>query len=94
MVKLSEEILKELMRRLEATQVGAYSCEETFALLDEYVELVLAGNQDAAALMPLVRNHIEMCPDCREDCKMLLCILEGESSSRSPQKGVDHDISR
>ncbi len=72
---INETIIKELMRRLEATQAGVYSCEETFALLDEYVEL-LAGNKEAAVLMPLVRNHIKMCPDCREVCEMLLSILE------------------
>jgi hypothetical protein len=72
---INEAIVKELMRRLQATQEDAYSCEETFALLDEYVEL-LASNKEAARLMPLVRNHIKMCPDCREACETLLSILE------------------
>lgn len=80
---LDEATVKELMRRLEATEEGIYSCEETFALLDEYVELV-AGDKDVAALMPLVRNHIKICPDCREACETLLRILESESSNPAP----------
>lgn len=78
MVKISEEAVKELMRQLEITQEGGISCEEAFALLDEFVELVLAGDEDAAALMPLVRNHVELCADCCEEFETLLRILESD----------------
>ena len=46
------------------------SCEECFELLDEYVELELAG-RDAAALLPGMRAHFEGCPACREDHESL-----------------------
>ena len=77
---INEVAVKELMRWLEATQEGVSSCEEIFALLDEYVEL-LASNKEAIVLMPLVRNHIKMCADCQEVCETLLRILENESSA-------------
>lgn len=74
---LNQTALLDLLRRLENVQANAYSCEETFALLDEYVELVVT-REEAAVLMPLVKNHLEMCPGCREGYEMLRRILETE----------------
>ncbi len=42
------------------------TCEECFELLDEYVELELAG-ADADARVPGMRAHLEGCPACAED---------------------------
>ena len=42
------------------------SCEECFELLDEYVELELAGN-DADARLPGMRAHLKDCSACHED---------------------------
>ena len=42
------------------------SCEECFELLDEYVELELAG-EDANAGLPGMRAHLQGCPACHED---------------------------
>jgi hypothetical protein len=79
MNELKTDITKDgvisLMRRLEKTLENSYSCEESFALLDEYVELV-ASDEEAKRLMPLVKNHIDMCPDCREEFEILLHILK------------------
>lgn len=69
----------DLMHRLERTLDNAYSCEEAFALLDEYVELV-ASTEEARKLMPLVQNHLDMCPDCRDEFEMLLHILQTADS--------------
>ncbi|NKQ34138.1 MAG: hypothetical protein HF973_00810 [Chloroflexi bacterium] len=74
---LNQAALLDLLHRLENVQENAYSCEETFDLLDEYVELVVT-DEEAAALMPLVKNHLDMCPDCRERYEILLRILEAE----------------
>ncbi|MCA9873089.1 MAG: hypothetical protein KC441_05525 [Anaerolineales bacterium] len=74
---LSEENLKRLMHMLEHTHEGMFSCAETFNLLDEYAELA-ASNADAAALMPCVQRHLELCPGCRQEYEILLCILQSE----------------
>ena len=42
------------------------TCEECFELLDQYVELELAG-EDADARLPGLRAHLQGCPACRED---------------------------
>lgn len=77
---VDEQFVRKLMQRLEETRENEYSCEETFALLDEYVELA-NSSEEAAALMPLVKHHIDACPDCRERFEVLLQILKTETSS-------------
>jgi hypothetical protein len=76
---LTQELLVELMQRLEQTTENAYCCDEVFALLDEYVELV-ADDEAAKQLMPLVKNHLDMCPDCRDEYEVLLHVLKTAES--------------
>ncbi len=77
--RLNEAQMVGLMERIEKTLENAYSCEEAFDLLDEYVELV-ADDKEARQLMPLVKNHIDMCPDCRDQFEILLHILKTADS--------------
>lgn len=72
---LTQDHLVNLMQRLETTMENVYSCDEAFALLDEYVELV-ANKEEAEQLMPLVKNHLDLCPDCRDEFEILLNILQ------------------
>jgi anti-sigma factor RsiW len=46
------------------------SCEECFELLDQYVDLELAG-EDADARLPGMRAHLQGCPACHEDHESL-----------------------
>ncbi|MCB9420835.1 MAG: zf-HC2 domain-containing protein [Ardenticatenaceae bacterium] len=59
----TDATLTRLMQQVAQTEEGYYTCEETFALLDEYAEMVVSG-EDAAALMPLVKAHLRICPEC------------------------------
>jgi len=76
---LSQEMLVDLMQRLEKTTENAYCCDEVFALLDEYVELV-ANDEEAKLLMPLVKNHLDICADCRGEYEVLLRVLKTAES--------------
>lgn len=76
---LNDKILVDLMQRLEKTAENAYCCEEVFALLDEYVELV-ADDEETKQLMPLVRNHLDVCSDCRDEYEILLHVLKTAES--------------
>ena len=49
-------------------------CDECFDLLDQYVELELAG-ADADDRIPGMRAHLEGCPACREDHDSLLALV-------------------
>jgi len=68
------ETLKNLVRQLERTREVEYACEEVHRLLDQFAEAVIRG-EDASRLMPLVEQHLEMCPDCREEYEALIRIL-------------------
>ncbi len=67
--------VQKLILMVENTQEVEFSCEEVYNILDQYTELVYHG-EDLAELMPLVKHHIEICPDCREEFEALLRILE------------------
>ena len=54
------------------------SCGELFAKLDEYVEREV-DKKDAAILMPVIREHLDVCPDCWEEYEALLDILNKTS---------------
>ncbi len=74
---LSEEDIKRLMHMIDHTHEGMYSCEETFDLLDEYVELV-ASHEEAAMLMPYVQRHLDLCEHCNEAYEALLLALAAD----------------
>ena len=46
------------------------SCEECFELLDEYVDVELAG-EDADTRLTGMREHLQGCPACHEDHESL-----------------------
>jgi hypothetical protein len=56
------------------------TCEQCFELLDQYVELELAG-ADADARLPGLRAHLAGCPACREDHESLRDLVRAEDSS-------------
>jgi hypothetical protein len=59
------------------------TCEQCFELLDQYVELELAG-EDADARLPGVRPHLRGCPACREDHASLRDYVAAEGSAPPP----------
>ena len=66
----AEDDRHELMTRLLGPKGQEVSCEECFELLDEYVDLELAGT-DADRRLPGMREHLQGCPACREDHESL-----------------------
>ena len=77
---LNESTVLDLMRTIEETDPEMYDCETTFALLDEYVDLV-SSDAEKAALMPLVEKHLEVCPKCRSQFEILMQILQVEGEA-------------
>jgi anti-sigma factor RsiW len=61
---------RDLLARVLGPAGPEVSCEECFELLDQYVDLELAG-EDAEARLPGVRAHFQGCPACREDHESL-----------------------
>jgi hypothetical protein len=70
----SSEALQKLAGMIAHTREEEYSCDEVLALMDQFAEMVMRG-EDADQLMPLVQHHLEMCGDCREEFEALLRVL-------------------
>ena len=61
---------RNIIARLLGPAEPEVSCDRCFELLDQYVDLELAG-EDADARLPGMRAHLEGCPACHEDHESL-----------------------
>ena len=60
----------ELLGRVLGPEAPELTCEQCFAELDRYVELVVA-DEEADARVPGMHAHLEGCPACAEDFRSL-----------------------
>lgn len=74
-VQLDAGRIKQLLQAIYATQPDELSCDDCFELADRYAELVAAG-ADAAAVLPLVHDHLDRCPGCRQEFEALIRALQ------------------
>jgi hypothetical protein len=66
---------REALERLLAPTGYQVDCERCFELVDQYVELELAGIE-AGSLMPGLRTHLDGCSACNEDHQSLRALLD------------------
>ncbi len=78
--QLSDQAIKGFLRALEDARVQDVPCSQVFSMLDEYVEKELNG-EDAARLMPLLREHLDLCQDCCDEYETLLEAVEKSSKA-------------
>jgi anti-sigma factor RsiW len=71
--------LRQALGRLLGPKEPEIGCDECFALLDQYVELELSG-EDPDAAVPGLRAHLEGCPACREEHESLRALVGGEQA--------------
>ena len=76
----AEDHRRELLTRLLGPTGSEVTCEECFELLDEYVDLELAG-EDADRRLPGLREHLQGCPACREDHESLRDFVQLEDTT-------------
>ena len=69
------EAIQKMMDMLAHTHEVELTCDEVFAMLDQFTELAAQG-VDVAHLMPLIQQHLEMCADCREEYESLKRVLQ------------------
>ncbi len=72
------DALLRLLRQVSRTREDEISCDDCFDLLDAFAELVHNG-ENAAGLMPLVQQHLDLCRDCREEFEALIEVLAANS---------------
>lgn len=73
--ELSNEVVVGFLRVLDKVRKEEITCNEVFAQLDEYVEKEVHG-EDAARVMPLLREHLDICSHCCDEYEALLDVLE------------------
>jgi hypothetical protein len=68
------EMAQKILGMLEKTQDEELTCDDVFALLDQFAEMAARG-EDVASLMPMVKQHLDLCGDCREEYESLLRVI-------------------
>ena len=76
--EIPNEAVLGFLRVLESVREEDAPCDEVYARIDEYVEREV-DKKDAAQLMPLIREHLDMCSECCEEYQALLDVLEKTS---------------
>jgi hypothetical protein len=73
--ELQDEVVLKFLRVLEKARAEDLSCDDLYARLDEFVETQIKS-KDADKIMPLIREHLDICADCCEQYEALLTVLE------------------
>ncbi|GMR10242.1 MAG: hypothetical protein BMS9Abin28_1063 [Anaerolineae bacterium] len=71
----SEDILRKLVEQIARTQQRELDCGEVFAVLDQYADAIVAG-EELGEQFDLVIQHLDLCPDCLEEYESLLSVLQ------------------
>ena len=80
--ELSNETVLGFLKVLEDVDKEEITCNELYAKLDEYVEREI-GQKDAAKIMPLMREHLNICPECCEEYEALLHVIEVSEKNKT-----------
>jgi hypothetical protein len=79
--EIPEPLVEWLIRSLENTQEVDLSCDDVFALIDQYAEAHMRG-EDITRLMPLLKQHLDICRECCEEYDALVDVLEEKNRQR------------
>ena len=71
----SSDVVRNLLVQIARTQQRELDCGELFAVLDQYSEAIVAG-EDVTDQFSLVVQHFELCADCLEEYEALLTVLQ------------------
>ena len=74
-MKLNTDILKKMLRAVIMTKEHEVGCGESYEKLDRFIEMKLEGRSPEQD-MPLVKEHLDRCQDCREEYEALLDALQ------------------
>ena len=74
--ELTDDVVGKFLKVLEQARAEELSCNDMYNRLDEFVENEIQEPEKAEAITPLVREHLDMCPECCEEYEALLSVLE------------------
>ena len=63
------------MQMIARTQQRELDCGEVFAILDQYIEAIVA-EEDISDQFALVMQHLDLCQDCLEEYEALMRVLQ------------------
>jgi len=72
---LKDEVVLKFLQILDSVRAEEMSCDDLYARLDEFVERDI-HSKDAEKIMPLIREHLDMCSHCCDEYEALLAVLE------------------
>lgn len=78
-MKNPREVMKRLIEQLANTQEDEVDCDEVFKVLDMYAEAESRG-EDPGELLPMMKQHLEICKCCQEELEAVIRILESEQT--------------
>ena len=78
-MRASKENLEKLMQSISHTQEHELDCTEVYDLMDIYAEAVNSG-KELTEVLPLVRQHLEVCKCCNEEIEALFRVLDQEKN--------------
>lgn len=86
--------MREALWQLLQKEPSTLTCDECFAVMEYYAELLARGGVD---LLPEIMKHLEGCPSCRLEHRAALQRLvsvQEESGDSSERAQVDVDVER
>ncbi|MBE9523891.1 MAG: hypothetical protein IMY76_02250 [Chloroflexi bacterium] len=70
-MKLDLKALTKIVRSIVSTHEEEIGCDDCYAEVDIFAEMVLQG-KDADSALPLIKYHLDHCGNCREEFEALL----------------------
>lgn len=74
-MKIKTSTAKKIITVLSKTKDKEIDCDTCFEQLDKFVEMIQDG-QDPSEVMPLVKQHLEICKCCTEETEALIEALK------------------
>ncbi len=81
---MEKEMLKRWVHNIFTTQDEEIDCAQAYEALSQYVDMEISG-EEAASLLPYVRQHLEQCRECHESYEALLEIVCLEAAGELPE---------
>lgn len=78
MTKINKEVMYKMVRAIASVREEEIGCDDCFEKVDTFVDLELEGKEAGEAL-PLVKDHLERCQNCREEYEALLTAVKAMS---------------
>jgi hypothetical protein len=73
--ELQDDVVLKFLKILETARAEEMSCDDLYARLDQFVEREVRS-KDAEKIMPLIREHLNLCSCCCDEYEALLAVLE------------------